>query len=57
MGHRSGVGDRHWEVPRATDGRCREKPWSRGQARTQERSLEKSWESELVPKFYHQRAV
>lgn len=43
MGHRSGVGDRHWEVPRATDGRCREKPWSRGQARTQERSLEKSW--------------
>lgn len=39
MGHRSGVGDRHWEVPRRTDGWCK-KSWSLDQARTEERSLE-----------------
>lgn len=57
MGHGSGVGDRHGEVPRGTDGWCREKLWAWGQARTQERLLEKSWESGLVPKFCHRCAV
>lgn len=41
MRHRSGQGDRHWEVPRGTDGWCREKPRSLDRARTQETSLEK----------------
>lgn len=53
MGHRSGVGDKHWEVPRETDGWCREKPWSPDQARTEERSLEKSCESGILAKLYH----
>lgn len=57
MGHRSGVGDRHWEVPRGTDGWRREKPWSPDQAKTEERSLEKSWEPGLLPKLNHQLAV
>lgn len=53
VGHRSGVGDKHWEVPRETDGWCREKPWSPDQARTEERSLEKSCESGILAKLYH----
>lgn len=53
MEHRSGVGDRHWEVPRETDGWCREKPWSPDQARAQE----KSDKSGLLAKPYHPLAV
>ena len=43
MGHRSGVGDRPWEVPGRADGWCRDKPGSPDQTRTQERSPEKNW--------------
>lgn len=43
MGCRSGVGDRHWEALRGTDGWCRKKSWSPDQARPQKREELTVW--------------